>query len=601
MAIQIVNFDDYLESWINSYNQDIDKDDFKIINYKSISFCTKNKAYHILQIQPKGCLIVDGVNGLYIDKSDINYNNRLKKSLELSYDFMYDLILTPEYSVPLSVIDHIIKNVSKIRCSALYCLCCNGMSNDDFEEWLNKYQEKENIHVYTRAWENINPSEVVSCLVYLTKIRFLRKNQPPLEQLFIIPQFKTNPMKDEKMDFEYNYLSCGERVIVFGKEEEDCFLSMICADVFNYDLISSVKEYLSDKKKKAVIFHPQLNYRPQHNNFRFTRDLLIDYASNDSIRVIALNWAKGTTFKKEGDVIPAITDSWSSIYKAFSSKEFSEYMEILDYNANKGLNFAHDYQVAMFFFPSSEHTLDISMKDLINSTTPGAVQNTVFLKVNNYYEYCTEKDEIIERKDLCKEMIDQFFWNNDEYERFFTEKDNIKKCKMKQLNEFVSFLYNTNEQSQFEMINNGKITSITAKHYRSEYSREKLYISKRIHNKLKEKNVPQKFKTLRTSFKYEVIRTHKKQEYNVRYENGINNKDIFCRVIYLKYAKEKDAEKLYDRFYKKFEEEKDGKEFAENLIIYFEDEDGVKLYQDGTSTSILDGEVAQNKGSIVGG
>ena len=43
--IRIINFDKYLENWINSYNKQFD-DELKIANYKSISFCTKNKAYH---------------------------------------------------------------------------------------------------------------------------------------------------------------------------------------------------------------------------------------------------------------------------------------------------------------------------------------------------------------------------------------------------------------------------------------------------------------------------------------------------------------------------------------------------------------------------
>lgn len=597
--IRIINFDKYLENWINSYNKQFD-DELKIANYKSISFCTKNKAYHILQIQPKGSLIVDGVNGLYIDDNDEKYKERMLRSLELSYEYMYDLVLTPEYSVPLSLIDSIIENREKIKCGTLYCLCCNGTPLEKFKEWLDNKKSEKEIEMYLSSLNSINPSEIVCCLIYLAKIRFIRNDQSYFEHLFIVPQFKTSPMKDEKMDFEYRFLSCGEEVIVFGKEEEDYFLSMICADVFNYELISSVKEYLSSQNKKAVIFHPQLNYRPQHNNFRFTRDLLIDYASNDSIRVIALNWAKGTTFVKEGDEIPAITNSWSTIYKAFSSKEFPEYMNILNNFANKGLNFAHDYQVAMFFFPSSEHALDINMKDLVGYSVPGALQDTIFLKVNNYYVYDENTKGMKDNKDLCKEMIDDFFWNQDEYERFFSQEQDNKKCDMKKLNEYISLVYNNNLFNQFEMINNGKISSVTSKHYRSEYSREKLYICKRIQNKLKNKEVPIKFKSLDPSFKYDVIRTHKGHEYNVEYENDMN-KDVFCRVVYLKYAKEKDAEKIYDTFYKMFKEEKEGKSFVENMIIYFEDEDGIKLYEKGTSTSILDGEVAKNKGSIIGG
>lgn len=592
-VINIKNFDDYINEWMLNYNN-LTNEENKIDNYMSITFCSKTSAYHILQIQPKAKLSVDRTKGLYIVDDNDYYKNKLLKSLEISYDYMYDLVLTPEYSVPLSVIDQLISDEKRIRHGTLYCLCCNGMPCDDFDYWINKYNNNDDIVICSDSWNLTPRNRIVCCLIYLTKVRFSRKGKHKFDKVFIIPQFKTRSMKDECMNFEYDVLTCGNEIVVFGKEKEDYFLSMICADVFNYELISEIKNYLTKKKKKALIFHPQLNLRPQHNNFRFTRDLLMDYAENDSIRVIALNWAKGTKFDMAGTEIPAITDSWSTIYKAYSPHDFSEYMAILDGNVNKGLNFAHDYQMAMFFFPSSEHTLDISMKDLLNSNAPAATRNTVFLKINNYYEYSKEQNSMVDKSDLCKEMIDDFFWSNEEFVRFFTEKNGIKKCNMEMLNEFVSLVYESDLPKQFEIINNGKISSISAKHYKSIYSREKLYICKRVYKKIKDREVPVKFKSHDPNIIFDVQKKSDLLKYNVEYQID-TQKDVYCRVVYLKYAKERDAAKIYDEFLKK------DKSYAENLIIYFEDEEKVKLFEQGISTSIVKGEITQNQGSIMGG
>lgn len=164
---------------------------------------------------------------------------------------------------------------------------------------------------------------------------------------------------------------------------------------------------------------------------------------------------------------------------------------------------------------------------------------------------------------------------------------------MSKLNEFVSLIYDSKLEKEFEMINNGNVSSVTAKHYRSIYSREKLYICKRIFNKVKSNVLPEKYKYLHTNFTYDV-KIVDGFKYNVEYHEEEFGPQL-CRIIYLKYEHMKDAEKLYNKLYN------NNKNIAENVIIFYEDENGINVFDKNIDTSIIKGEIAQNNASILGG
>lgn len=211
---RIVNFDNYLKNWINNFNN---KNNKHISNYDSISLCTSNNAYHILQIQPKANLVVNKQDGIYIEKENEDYNNKLVTSLKKSLNEKYDLVLTPEYSVPLDIVKNLIKNLDDIKVGTLYCLCCTGVTYSCFKKFLHFLKQKQ-LEIYKNSWESLSENRMVCCLLYITKVKFYYKNGNVLEKVFAIPQFKTRPMKDNYMDFEYDVLSCGNQVIIFGKK-----------------------------------------------------------------------------------------------------------------------------------------------------------------------------------------------------------------------------------------------------------------------------------------------------------------------------------------------------------------------------------------------
>ena len=569
------NFDEhYLEKYIEDYNQQNTNN--KICNYHAATVCETNNSYSVLQFQPKAELVVTPGEG--ISASDCQYDEKIKRFLELSNcsESTYSLVLTPEYSVPLSVASDFIKNHQEIKSGTLFCLCCESVKQSVFATFISEIKAQADIEVWDTALVHLREQTLVCCLLYVLKVKFFLEDDNCFVKTFVIPQFKTEPMKDPDMDFERMYLACGERVIEFGREEQLRFVSVICADVFNLNLINEIRENVS--KHKTLIFNPQLNRKPQNDFFRFMRNMIINYSGPNNVRILTLNWSSDTEFimasgKKEN----AVNASWSALYERYTESNFTTYMKVLDENANKGVNFAHDYQLAVFFSSSKEHILEMNVARLIDALAPVSIQLTVPVKVNKRFVFDYANGVFVESPICCTDMVDSFFLDNGEFIDLINCKGCTGVCSISKINSFLASLFYRKLYKEFEIINDGKITSVTSKNYKSEYSREKLYICKRIVKKMRSREVTKKFLSKDLSFKYVV--DENMPLFNAVFSHGENKQ--YCRVVYFKYKSYREIQRIYREIYLNHEND------AENFIIYYEDEDGVHLFEDNVDTGIL--------------
>lgn len=585
----IYDVNKYIDKYIKRYNSE---NEDKIVNYKSISLCTTNNTYSVLQIQPKAKLVVDTEKGLF--SQDANYEKRLWDFIEKTFESNYDLVLTPEYSVPLHIIKQLIDNKDRMETGTLYCLCCYGTPYKEFECFLKDCSSSAK--VCSVSWDHIGTKgRIVCCLFYITKIKFLTEDSS-FDELFVFPQLKIHPMKDTEMGFETAALSCGNKVFYFGKDGEVGFLSIICADVFKSDLILEIKTLLGERK--FILFHPQLNSKPHNTYFQQMRNTLISYSQRGHLKILALNWAKGTSFIIDNKEQIGINDSWSAIYEKYDEHYFEDYVKAFEKNAKYGLNIAHDHHIVTFYFSSDDHVIDMNLSRIMDQSIPEDILYTLILSINKCFVYSiNENHYVTSEKLLCKKMIDHFFVETEEFDDIINcDKcctENRLDCRLGTLNKFISSVYNRRINKEFEIINDGNVTSVSAEHYSNIHTKEKIIICKRIHNKLKNKEVTLKFKSYPAKFKFQY---HKNGEnlFNVKYlTEDSNNGD--CRVVYLKYASKCDAEKL---FFKMFNA---NNKTAENLIIYYEDEDGVHIYPDSTDYNIAAPQIVTNNASILGG
>lgn len=584
----IVDVHEWLETkFIGKYNDNAEK---KITHYQSPTLFGKTSTYNVLQIQPKANLTVDTNVGLY--SKDEDYKKKFINFFKKSFTKYYDLVLAPEYSVPLSSIEYLADELEHIKCGVMYCLGCEGVQLERLEDFLVVLESK-NIVINRIALDACTTNQIVCCLLYLVKLRFWFGSEEYMDRVFAFPQFKTTPMKDPKIEFEAGSLVNGNIIFSFGKPSEEHLLSIICSDVFNYELLSEIKSYL--KHNRTIIYHPQLNPQPQNDYFRLMRNIFTNFSAPDSVHILSLNWAKGTQIV--GQKQPFINNSWSGLYCLYQEGQLNNYLSIVDKEAKNGLNFAHDHHVIMCYFSSDEHIVDMNIHQLLRTDRPIDVQQTRLIKVNSIETFAENDCAIIQLENLCNEMIDSLFRNDPHFAGFFncvncTESSN---CGISTMNQFMSLVLNKKLKSEFEIINNGHVTSITAKHYRSEYSRDKVYICKRLICMLNNGYITERFKYGDPS----IVFFADKSDNDLC--NAVVSIDeytpIKVRIIYLKSSSKERAEELYDRLTKESSID------ADRLIIYYEDEIGIKVFpaDEYFSPQITSGELVTGASSILGG
>ncbi len=579
----IVNFYDWLNTtYIDRYNKNPENVN-KIMDVDSAKVCSNDNSYKVLMFQPKAELNVDASKGLTPRSDLLKHKMNQFVSMALNDTEMYSLVLTPEYSVPLDVVKLLLGNTDKISTGTLFCLCCESVSVTVMNEFLShiKQEYNDNVILCDIAWEELNQQATVCCLMYVLKIKFKLNNYTYFEKTFAIPQFKITPMKDPNMLFEKNGLSCGKNVFEFGKSDEVKFLSVICADVFNFKLLEEIKSRLDSNK--VLVFNPQMNKKPQNDYFRFMRNMLFSFSDTGNIKLISLNWAKDTKFFSEDNYIgSAVDNSWSSFYEKFNKDFWRKYLEVFDENAYNGLNIAHDYHLIMYFLDSAEQILNLSIENFMKNSLPEDVQKTIPVKINKSYVYDDEVLRFVEKKEFCKKMINSFFRNEKEFKPLINCDKCNGKCSASKINEFVGSLnININTIDEFKILDDGKVTSVTAKHYKSIFSREKVYLCKRILNKMRTGLEHPKFNPDGIDFEYNIAYPQNEDSplFNTQY---IKNDTLYkFRVLYLKYTSFQGVEKIHHNLLNKFGNK------TEDFIIFYEDVDSVKFYKKNFDTSIV--------------
>lgn len=291
-----------IDKFVDKYNEE---NSCKIKSVNNIDIFIPSMAIKVLQFQPREVLNVITDNKLSSNDYD-EYVEKYDAFLEKSYEKKYSLILTPEYSLPKESFEHFIDNIGEMRTGSLYCLCCEGMPYGDFEKISKSLADKKSIIYNEIALTSSSRRETVCVMFYVSKISFELETWETIERVFVIPQFKLNPMKDTYFEYEKSGLSQGNKVLYWGKENSQKFLSLICADVYSLDVIKQIQEF---GKNEILIFNPQLNLGAENKIFCFIREYLFDYCKN-KIRIINLNWARDTELIIN-DESSYVTNPWS--------------------------------------------------------------------------------------------------------------------------------------------------------------------------------------------------------------------------------------------------------------------------------------------------
>ncbi|MGF6952308.1 hypothetical protein QF028_004813 [Neobacillus sp. B4I6] len=314
--------------------------------------------FRLIRLQCKEDLKANQYEGVQHTTND--HMDKCRDAMRLAHTERADLFLTPEYCIPLSLIDEIISNPElRPRTNKLWCLGCEGVSYDKFNEYINSWGDQA--IVGKRTLEDIRENHFVNFLLYV----FISKEDG---RLCLVPQLKVQRMSEPILVCEGSGLTIGSKIIVFGKETENQLFTLLCADAFSPEIKSGHLFFPDRQPKRYIILHPQLNPSPRHPDMAALRNHAFDNTSGKDVIYITANWAYGTTISTgEGSTL-SIEIPWSSIYRRFLSydgernwKDVLREVRIKNYKYGLGLGFHRTRKYKVWFANKTEHIQQLKL------------------------------------------------------------------------------------------------------------------------------------------------------------------------------------------------------------------------------------------------
>ncbi|AOZ92426.1 hypothetical protein [Paenibacillus crassostreae] len=313
--------------------------------------CKNDSAtFTVLKLQCKGNIIASPEEGPRFENSDYTIN-LFPDALRLAKTKNVDLFLTPEYSIPLNIIEQIISTESMHPpLGKLWCICTQGIEVDVFDQFIKDLKGNAKLVVITDAAENYSKRFFVNSLFYIFKLTS--------GKLCITPQLKTKSMADRSLECEEVGLSLGSIIYRFGRNQPNQLISLICADSLNQRDVS-ISKLFECGNESIVLLHPQLNTKPRQDDFSSLRKELFRSNEGSKLVYISQNWAEDSSIaiKDSGDS-ELIDSPWSSIYVKNNNKNWNNDTRSHRKNNHlKGLGFAYwlDKKVNIWFSSKREN------------------------------------------------------------------------------------------------------------------------------------------------------------------------------------------------------------------------------------------------------
>ncbi len=273
--------------------------------------------YSMLRVQMQGQFFFNR-HGVWIENPE--HDKKCLDLLRLAARRNHDLVLFPEYCISYSVLQRIIADEQlRPKNQKLWVLPCQGITVDEFQEFMHRASADENIFLLDKAWisDGTNQRAFVTALFYC----FLGKRDGKTV-LCLVPQLKTQPMGDRNCLCEQAGMSTSN--VIFTLEHR--LLTLLCADSMNNDITWQAFQKDNLLMPGLTILHPQLNPHPKDRVFSRLRWELFEHA--DSGNYITCNWAKGTALYQErcpDKPAETIDISWSCFYRKHSDDIYDKW------------------------------------------------------------------------------------------------------------------------------------------------------------------------------------------------------------------------------------------------------------------------------------
>ena len=372
----------------------------------------------IMRVQLQTTLSFTSQSGPFV--KDAHHDDICCALLKKEQQAPSDVVIFPEYCISYNLIDKIVSNEEmRPKQGKLWCLPCQGISFNDFIGRMSRYEASgaliiNDAYVGTESLQD----KFINALIYC----FISTDADDHQRVTLVPQIKTQAMRDPTYQCEEPYMYCGSTIFVFGKLSGIGLISLLCADSFNPKISWNAIE---DQARNFIILHPQLNTNPRQEDFcRIRNDM---FAQNEEHVYISCNWAKGTNIVDNSEIKQlCIHDSWSCIYYKYDSKYnkqswYTWNLEQLKINASTFLyaGIIQEKKVVVWYAASCAlaHRFILQKpyhknRAILQSHTDVIIKSGLILQDNKWIEVGHDR-EATYRNELYKEFFD------DDYEDIF--------------------------------------------------------------------------------------------------------------------------------------------------------------------------------------
>ena len=482
----------------------------------------------LMKMQSSFKLEYDDVKGPVIKQE--NYVDLCIDTLKIANQENIDIFVSPEYAIPFSLFDHIIKESDiQPKNGKLWCLCCEGIELSVFNNEIIKWKER-NIKVIDDAIIDIHENNFVDVLIYIFKLNN--------DCLCFVPQLKTHPMADGNLECEQSGLSLGKVIYRIGKNKPNMLCSIICADALNSAYIG-VSSLFERGDENIILLHPQMNMAPRNNVFSNLRQTIFSNHYGNNLIYISVNCAAGTELiRKSDNKAIKIRNPWSCVYIKNTDKEWVDTQRrFRTINNSRGIGYGYLENLRVdVWYSINENHLSVAKIRKPRSGAPSVNTPKTNLLAEKLFVTNESSDSWIEMACYtCGNDLRNFLEIEKEYEYPLEERDKEKRDK------FFGICFGDLEEGQLK-IRADEIcmnVSISVDEECSTYRREKIRAYHSLLECLRDGKLPHEFDNL-------------KENHMLCLKDGIFNliskEDEKNKIMVAYISEENEARKVADKF-----------------------------------------------------
>nr|WP_315422400.1 hypothetical protein [uncultured Pedobacter sp.] len=251
--------------------------------------------YSTMLYQHQGDLIANVTPGSKFigNKESDDAHQKHMSFFELALSKSIQLVLTPEYSCPHSVIPELLSKEIFPSEHHLWVIGCESIKPFELKAFVKQHSSEDTIILAEDSALNSNEDKILDPICYLFNTS--EQNTGKLKRVLVF-QFKTFPMGATSIEAE-NLLFGTRRFIIRNNEDSIYLATIICSESLEIDLSRELRQFAD---KPYLLLHPQMNSGARTNAFKSYRTNFYNACVEDSDKeLICLNWSKGSTIAEK--------------------------------------------------------------------------------------------------------------------------------------------------------------------------------------------------------------------------------------------------------------------------------------------------------------